>query len=404
MPTLLQINTTLNCSSTGRIAEEISLLCKARGWECYIGHGGRYINQSQVNCIQISSKCDNLFHAFLGQFLGLHGLGSFFSTFFFIRKIKKINPDVIHLHNIHGYYLHYPLLFKYLSKCGKPIVWTLHDCWSFTGHCTHFENASCYKWKNICGDCPLLTAQYKSRIFDTSHLHFCLKKKYFSNVPNLTIVPVSNWLSNLVSQSFLKGHRITTIRNGIDLNLFKQREQSIREQYNIGDKKIILGVAASGWIDEKGLNEFLALSKYDQYQVIMIGVSKRQVSTFPSNIIAIERTANQSVLVDYYNAADVFVNPTYNDTLPTVNMEALACGTPVVTYNAGGSPELLSPETGVVVPRGDFKSLLSAIEEVCMNGKDFYSRKCRERAEKEFEKKDKYIEYINLYNTLLDHK
>lgn len=213
MPTLLQINTTLNSGSTGRIAEQISLMAEDRGWNCYIAHGARYVNSSQIKSIQIGSKLGNIFHAVMGEFLGMHGFGSTLATYRFIQKIKKIKPDIIHLHNLHGYYLNISVLFRYLAKANIPVVWTLHDCWSFTGHCTHFESHGCYKWKTECGDCPLQMLQYKSRLIDRSKRNFRIKKKLYSNIKNLTITPVSNWLGDLVKESILKDHKIQVIHN-----------------------------------------------------------------------------------------------------------------------------------------------------------------------------------------------
>lgn len=172
MPILLQINSTLNLGSTGRIAEQIALLAESKGWNCYIAHGARYVNPSQIKSFQIGTKFGNIIHAIMGEYLGMHGFGSTLATYRLIQWIKRIRPDVIHLHNLHGYYLNIAVLFKYLAKANIPIVWTLHDCWSFTGHCTHFESNGCYKWKTECGDCPLLMLQYKSRLIDRTTRNF----------------------------------------------------------------------------------------------------------------------------------------------------------------------------------------------------------------------------------------
>ena len=397
---LLQINTTLNYGSTGRIAENISILAEKNGFDCYIAHGGRYINKSSIKSIRVSSKIDNYIHAFVGEFLRLHGLGSFISTCNFIRKIKRIQPDIIHLHNIHGYYINYPLLFKFLAKYDRPVVWTLHDCWTLTGHCTHFENYGCEKWKTECYDCPLLMAQYKSRVFDFSRYNYRLKKKYFNQVKNLTVVPVSKWLEGKVMSSHLKKNDTQVIRNGIDLNVFSIRQTDLKRSLGLSDRPIILGVA-SGWGKEKGIGEFIQLSQRGKYHVIIVGVSQKLKKDLPQELIAIERTHSQAELADYYNIADVFVNPTYNDTLPTVNMEALACGTPVVTYNTGGSPELIDDTTGVVVPRGDTSALEQAIDKVIEKGKGIYSFNCRKRAEENYNKEERFTDYIDLYKKLI---
>lgn len=399
MPTLIQINTTLNFGSTGRIAEQIALLAQEYGWKCYIAHGARYVNKSQIKSIQIGTKFGNIFHAFLGEFLGMHGLGSVIATWWFIRKVKRIKPDIVHLHNIHGYYINIRLLFNFLAKEKIPVVWTLHDCWSFTGHCTHFEHGGCYKWINECHDCPLLMAQYKSRIVDRSKNNYLIKKTLYNKMDNMTIVPVSNWLAELVSQSILKRFHIQVIRNGIDLSIFSPTPSDIKGKLGIGkNQKMILGVVSSGF---KGKKEFARLSKDKHYQIVIVGVKKEWMRDVPSNVICIARTNSQKELAEYYNAADVFVNPTDNDTLPTVNIEALACGTPVVTYQSGGSPETIDENTGIAVKRGDCLALTNAIEEILKKPKGNYSKACRERAEKYFNKDERFKDYITLYRTLI---
>ena len=404
MPTLLQINTTLNSGSTGRIVEQISLLAKSKGWDCYIAHGARYVNKSQIKSIQIGTKFENLIHAGLGEFLGLHGFGSTLATYLFIHKIKKLKPDVIHLHNIHGYYLNIKVLFDYLAKRNIPVVWTLHDCWAFTGHCTHFELKGCEKWKTECGDCSLLMAQYKSRFFDRTRKNYLIKKGLYAKQNNLTIIPVSGWLSNLVSQSILKQHTIKVIYNGIDLNSFKPTPSDVKVRLGISDdKKMILGVVASGFGMEKGKREFIEYSKNSKYQIVIIGLADKDKRDLPSNIICINRIHSQAELAEYYTVADVFLNPTYNDTLPTTNLEALACGTPVITYRTGGSPETLDANTGVVVPQGNIEAMAKAIEFVISNGKKYYAKACRERIEKLYNKDERFEDYIILYNELLQH-
>lgn len=399
MPTLLQINTTLNSGSTGRITEQISLMAQRRGWDCYIAHGGRYVNKSQFKSIQISAKTDNIFHAIKGEFLGRHGFGSTRSTKKFLNQIDKIQPDIVHFHNLHGYYLNIEILLSYLSKKNIPIVWTLHDCWAITGHCTHFENYGCYKWKTQCEKCPLLMAQYKSRLFDRSKKNYQKKKELYLSLGNLTLVPVSYWLGGIIRESILGGHSIKVIRNGIDLDSFKPTDNNVRSKLNIPyDKKIILGVVASGF---KGKKEFIELTKNVRYQVVVVGVNKEWMKGLPNNIICVERTNNQQELAEYYSSADVFVNPTYDDTFPTTNLEAQACGTPVVTYKAGGSPETIDENTGIAVERGDFTALQNAIEEIIINGKNHYSIACRERAEKYFNKDERFMDYVFLYEELV---
>ena len=400
MPTLLQINATLNSGSTGKIAEQIAITATKHGWNCFLAHGGRYIGKSQFEAIQVSSKMDNYIHAFKGEYMGLHGLGSTFSTKRFVEKIKVLKPDIIHLHNIHGYYLNYKVLFEYLAQAKTPVVWTLHDCWSFTGHCTHFDNAGCEKWKTECGNCFLQMAQYKSRMVDRSKKNFLLKKNLYSKLSNVTIVPVSYWLGDLVSQSILKQFPIRIIQNGIDINIFKPTPNGVREKFGISeDKLLVLGVLGSGFV-EKGKNEFVELSKRGDVQVLLIGLKGDDLNGLPDNIIKLGRTSSQVELAEYYTAADVLLNPTYNDTFPTINIEALACGTPVVTYRTGGSPEMLDENTGIVVNKGDYAGIVNAIETIRNNGKARYLEPCRIRAVKHYNKDERYEDYVRLYENV----
>lgn len=401
MSTLLQINATLNSGSTGRIAEQIAMKAREKGWECYHAHGGRYVGKSQFDSIQVSSKYDNYVHAFVGEYLGRHGLGSAFYTKNFVKKVKELSPDIIHLHNIHGYYLNFKLLFEYIAETKTPVVWTLHDCWSFTGHCTHFENAGCYKWKTECGHCPLKLAQYKSRVVDRSRKNFLLKKELYSKLSNVTIVPVSHWLENLVEQSILNRFKIRVIQNGIDLNVFKPTDNKIRERLGIPENKmLVLGVLGSGFV-EKGKEEFIELSKKNELQIVLVGLTGDDYKGLPDSVIQLGRTSSQAELAEFYSAADVMLNPTYNDTFPTINIESLACGTPVITYKTGGSPEILDENTGIVVEKGDVNGLIQALGVIKLNGKESYSEACRKRAEKLFNKDDRYEEYMQLYEEIL---
>ena len=401
MSRLLSINATLNWGSTGRIVEQIAQLAQSSGWDCYTAHGARYIRESSPRTIQVSSEFDNRLHAIKSFLMGGHGLGSKHSTRLFVEAIKGINPDIIHLHNIHGYYINYPILFNYLKECNIPVVWTFHDCWSMTGQCTHFELIGCKKWKSVegCNHCPQLGASYKT-IVDRSHRNWKLKKEIFTAVENLTIVTVSEWLKNIVENSFLGAKSIKVIHNGVDLNCFKPTPVTRMELGLDEEKPVVLGVS-SEWGKKKGIKEFIELAMNETYQVVMIGVTEQQLKSLPSSIKAIKRTNNVKELVKYYSVADVFVNPTYEDSFPTVNLESLACGTPVVTYRTGGSPEAIDEETGIIVEQGDLLGLIKSIEIITSKKKDEISSICRRRAERLFNKDDRFNDYIDLYNSLI---
>lgn len=401
---VLQINVDANNASTGSIARNIASLVVSDGGESYIAYGRKCV-PSSFPLIQIGSRIGVWLHGIQTRLFDNHGLASRIATKLFIKELDSIKPDVVHLHNIHGYYLNYRILFQYLSKNHIPVVWTLHDCWSFTGHCAHFVKARCDKWKSGCYACPLKRRYPKSIFADASKRNYKTKKELFNSVDNLTIVPVSNWLRNLLDESFLRHQDIRVIKNGIDLDIFKPVACS-KESLGLNPEKYtILGVA-NIWSLEKGLNEFIRLSKDVRYQVVLIGVDRNLKMKLPREIFAIRRTESQDVLACYYSVADVLVNPTYEDTYPTVNLEALSCGTPVVTYRTGGSPETLDEKTGVVVEQGDWRTLLSKVDEiVTADQSDVMNRRleCRSRALKFFDKKDRFADYLSLYCEILNN-
>lgn len=399
---ILQINSVINSGSTGRIAEEIGIVAMKNGWKSYIAYA-RNERLSKSEKIKIGNSIDITLHGLRTRFLDQHGFGSYKATKNFIEQIKNINPDIIHLHNIHGYYLNIELLFQYLSIAKKPIIWTLHDCWPFTGHCTHFSLIGCNKWEIHCEKCPQIRSYPASFFIDNSYKNFERKHELFTSVKNMTIVPVSNWLAEIVKKSFLKEYPIRVIHNGIDTTIFNPHNNSkIREKYKVEKKFIILGVA-NIWNERKGLNDFLKLSsllKEDEI-IILVGLKQNQLKKLPSNIIGIERTESVEELVDFYSAADVFVNPTREDNFPTTNLEAMACGTPVITYNTGGCHEAIITETGFVTKQGDLNELRQAINRIRNTKNEFYSTRCRNHIKRCFDKNNRFEEYIQLYNSLL---
>ena len=402
MPTILQINVACNWGSTGRIAEQIGVLAQKNGWDAYLAHGARYVSDSRLKTIRVSRPFEEKVHGVKSLLLDAHGLGSVNGTKAFVGKLDEIKPDIVHLHNIHGYFINYEILFDYLRRKDIPIVWTLHDCWSFTGHCMYFDRVGCDKWKTGCHHCPQLHSYPKSLFIDRSSANWERRRKLFTSVKNLTLVPVSNWLGDLVSQSYLGKYPVRVIHNGIDINVFKPTENDLREMYGIENKFVILGVA-SGFGDRKGLDEFIKLSESlpSGYQVMLVGTSFSDQKRVPSNIIALRNTDNVQELVKIYSTADVFLNPTYEDNFPTTNLEALACGTPVITYRTGGSPEAVDKHTGIVVEKGDFDEIVFALETVRENGKSNYSIACRERAIRFYNKDERFKDYIVLYKDIL---
>jgi putative colanic acid biosynthesis glycosyltransferase len=405
MPILFQINSVINSGSTGRIAEEIGQEAMKNGWESYIAYG-RLARTSQSKLIKIGSDWDIKWHGLQTRLFDRHGLASTNATKKLVEKIKEIKPDIIHLHNIHGYYINIEILFRYLKDANIPVVWTLHDCWPMTGHCAYFTFVGCDKWKTQCFSCPQKKNYPGSFFLDRSQQNYKQKRKLFTSVHDITIVPVSNWLADIVKQSYLKDYPIRVINNGIDVNVFSpQSRDGIRLKYGLADKFVLLGVATE-WGRRKGLHDFIELSKIlkDDEIIVLVGLKEDQIKMLPENIIGITRTESTQELAEFYSSADVFVNPTWEDNFPTTNLEAMACGTPVVTYRTGGSPEALTPKTGFVVEQGDLASIRKAIDTVKSKGKAFYSAACRERTTKMFNKNDRYAEYLQLYEQMLSER
>jgi len=399
---LLQINTVINSGSTGRIAEEIGILALSNGWESYIAYG-RNERPSKSTLIKIGSQIDTIIHGLQTRIFDRHGLGSQSATKAFVKRIKEINPDIIHLHNIHGYYLNIEILFDFLVSYNKPVVWTFHDCWPITGHCTNFDFVGCERWKTSCYECPQKKEYPASLMIDRSRKNFLLKKELFSSLKNITIVPVSDWLAQIAGQSFLKNCSLHTIKNGINTTTFHPfDDNSIRVKLNLIHKFIILGVA-NVWSPRKGLQDFIELSTLleSEYQIILVGLNDSQISKLPKNIIGLSKTESVEELASLYACADVFVNPTFEDSFPTTNLESLACGTPVITYKTGGSPESIDTETGFIIAKGDITGLQQAIYTIKNNSKHKYSSACRLRAIELFNKDDRFREYIKLYESLL---
>lgn len=402
MKRLFQINTVVNSGSTGRISEDIGQYAIKNGWESYIAYG-RGTGQSESEIIKIGNDLDIKIHGLQTRIFDRHGLGSVLATKKLISTIDIVNPDIIHLHNVHGYYLNIKILFKFLSARNTPIVWTFHDCWPMTGHCIYFDFIGCDKWKTKCYSCPQKNTYPSSFGFDRSKQNYDLKKELFCSLSSLTIVPVSEWLGNIIKESYLAKFPIQVINNGINTKVFQPlQNSSIRDKFKLNDKHIILGVAGE-WSPRKGLKDFIELSRKldSNYSIVLVGLNKTQIKYLPPNIIGIAKTESVEELALFYASADVFVNSTWEDNFPTTNLESLSCGTPIITYRTGGSPEAISDGTGIIVEKGDIQGLLNAIKIIREKGKNSFIATCRERALKRYNKDDRYLEYLNLYNTLL---
>ena len=399
---LLQINPVVRLNtSTGRIMKEIGEIAIAAGWESYIAYSGARdgVPQHSSKLVPVGDKLDLAVHAVATRLFDAHGLASRRATKQFIRRIREIDPDIIHIHNVHGYWLNYPLFCQYLQESGKPVIWTVHDCWLYTGHCYYYSAARCGKWSTGCGHCPQKRAFPASWLFDRSARNWRDKQLAFGSLQRLTIVPVSDWIRREMSRSFLADKQFQVIHNGIDLDVFRP-EANVETQRPAGT--VILGVATL-WHEEKGVRDFIDLAarlRPDEKLVLVGQMSEAQRAAFPANVQLIRRTENVAKLAALYARATAFVNPTWQDNYPTVNLEAIACGTPVVTYRTGGSVEAVTEGTGFVVEQGDVEGLLACVRELAALDRQAVAARCRAYALQHFSKQDRYQDYIRLYENL----
>lgn len=399
---IVEINS-VNYGSTGNIMLQIAERAREKGIEVYtFSSCGNDMRKGIPNHGFIGNRLSRILAVRLGYYTGLSGHFSYFATKRFLKEIDRIKPDIIHLHNLHSEYINIRLLFNYIKKNNIKTVWTLHDCWSFTGRCAYFTFEQCYKWKTGCNNCNICN-EYPASFIDMSKYMWKHKKKTFTNVRDLTIITPSKWLAGLVAQSYLKEYKIKTILNGINLSVFQPTPSDFRVEKGISrDKYILLGVAF-GWNQWKGLDVFIELAKRldgNKYQIVMVGTDENVEKTLPENIIAIRRTSNQTELSKIYTAADLFVNPTRQDVFGLVNVEANACGTPVVTFRTGGCPECFSEKAGSIVEYNDINGLEKEIVRICEE-KVFSSEDCIESS-KSYDIKDRIDEYVNEYLEILE--
>lgn len=391
--------------STGKIMMGIAEVARAQGHEVMCASPITTTNRDageDCGYYRIGTFNSRRVNVALARITGFNGCFAWFETYKLLKKIDEFKPDIIHLHNLHDSYINLPMLFSYIKKHNVPTVWTLHDCWAFTGHCPHFTIAKCDKWKTGCHGCKQYK-DYPASIFDNSELMWKLKKKWFTGVKNMTIVTPSEWLAGLAKESYLKEYPIRVINNGIDLNVFKPTKSDFREKYGISPSEcIILGVSF-GWNYKKGLDCFVKLRNElnEQYRIVLVGTDSSIDKKLPSGIVSIHRTQNQKELAEVYSAADVFFNPTREEVLGLVNLESLACGTPVVTFNTGGSPECIDDKTGIVVEANNIEATEKAIKDICEK------KKCNDEEymvaySKNFDMKKRFAEYIELYANVLE--
>lgn len=400
---IIEINTTKNSGSTGRIATQIQQYVNDQGDLCIIAFG--YGNGEDKTAFSMYSWVGTHIHSFLSERLCMQGRCSWYQTHRLVRFLKEEKPDIVHLHNIHGHYLNYEMLFRYLKSIQIPVLWTFHDCWPYTGKCAHYSSAGCDKWKTGCFDCPNLRT-YPASSFDGSRKNYQNKKRCFSDFKKLHIVCNSDWLKSQVEESFFKGAEITRIYNGVDTGVFYPRSsnevKTAAEKYGIDlRKKTILGVS-SVWKADKGLQVFLELAQTipTEYQVVLVGVSHSQKQTLSKFVIAIERTENTQELATLYTLADVLVNASKEETFGMVPAEAMACGTPVIVSSQTACPEIVDQNVGLVVSMESIKELMDAIDVICTNGKEKYSDSCISRVKEYYSVDEMNSQYYDLYRKI----
>lgn len=409
MKTLLQINPVLRVNtSTGRIMQEIGELAMQHGWRSCIAYskGRDGIKSCQSEVIPVGNKWSTIWHGLETRLFDRHGLASNEATRLFVKQIQELKPDVIHIHNIHGYFLNYQILFDFLAKSNIPVVWTVHDCWLYTGHCYYYSYAGCNKWQTGCGHCPQKREFPASWLIDRSHQNYEDKKQAFTSLPQdqLTIVPVSEWIWEEMQHSFFRNNQFHVIHNGINTNIFNiYNPEQVKQKYGLNGKHILLGVA-SIWSREKGFDDCIQMADllHPDEMLVLVGVRPEQQKKLKKNMLGIPRTENIHQLAELYAAADAFINPTWQDNYPTVNLEAIACGTPVVTYRTGGSIEAITDQTGFIVPQGNVKEMLEAARLISQRGKAYYQQPCRTYALENFRKEDRYQDYLDLYDKLTE--
>ncbi len=391
--------------STGKIMLGIAQAARERGFVVKTSSKAAKISfdlkRNDPNHLYIGTRVANTIHRYFSWITDLQDCGTIFGSLNLIWNIERFKPDVVHLHDIVGWYVNIDILFRYLKWRDIPVVWTFHDCWAFTGRCIYFDHIGCDNWRSGCGDCPQLGYMPRTWYFDRSAWNFRRKKRLFTALKRLQIVTPSQWLADLTKESFFADYPIKVINNGIDLTRFKPTEGETYRKLKAMNKRIVLGVAAT-WSHRKGIDVLFRLARDlgDDYIVLLVGAAPHDIPSDVTNAVAYPRTHNVEELAEIYTAADLFANPTLEDNFPTVNLEALACGTPIVTYRTGGSPESVDENTGRVVAQGDYDAFKEAVLEVAQLGKTHFFDHCLERS-KLYDINTMLDEYVSMYKSEL---
>lgn len=401
---IVQINVA-SYGSTGRIMYQIQEKSIEEGYDAESFFGRGNIPEGKGLYTKLADNISVAWHGINARFFDKMGHSSVFNTNRLVRILKQKKPDIVHLHNLHGYYINLKILFKYLKESGVRVVWTMHDCWPVTGGCAYFLECGCDKWKESCYSCSQ-TGVYPKRYIDKSSREYEFKKKIFTSLNNLTITTPSEWLAEIVSQSFMKDYPVRVVHNGIDVDLFRPFSQDInkktRDWMGIPENgKMILGVA-NVWDERKRLSSMLKLAldlKDKNVKVVIVGLSEKQKASLPKGVIGITRTQNQEQLARIYSAADVFVSTSVEESFSLVVGEAMACGIPIVCVDGGGCRELISDKVGIVVPRDDRDALKEAVVRM-LNDSRNYTEDCRQRCVENYSCQSMVEGYMNVYREI----
>lgn len=356
---ICHINVVYGTGSTGGLVRDLHEACVAIG-ESKVFAGRSPIQSKSV--VRVGSLRDTIINGVSCRVFDNDGFSALSNTRKLINTLREEKFDIFHLHNLHGYYVNIELLFDFFKGIDTPVVWTLHDCWSYTGHCAYYDLVSCEKWKSECHTCPNKREYPSSLYLDKSNQNFLRKKRLYDDFDNLTIVTPSHWLSDEVSLSILADKDCNVITNGIHDDFFSRK--SVKRQERSG-KIRILGVAAV-WSMRKGIEDFVRLADLAEGElaITLVGVDEKLKKRLPSSITCLPRTHSVNDLIDLYDEADYFFNPTYEETFGLVNAEAQSRGIPVISYNTGGCPETLHPKISYIVEKGgvnEAHKIMSAI-------------------------------------------
>lgn len=403
MPKIIQFNPVANWGSTGRLTEDIGDVVMAAGWQSYIAFG-RQFNPSKSHLLQVGGKWSVLSHTLKTRLFDRQGFGSYFATKNLLKKFDEIKPDVFQFHNLHGNFLNLPLILKYATEKNIPIVWSLHDCWSMTGHCSHFISIGCEKWKTGCYKCPLKRKYPNSWLIDSSKRNYREKKALIQAVPRLTIISGSEWLAGIARESYFKGRVIRVIPDGIDTDIYQPRNNGDEIRKRLGlEGKFVIVATGTVWDDDKGLSDYGKLKTMlsDDYAIVLVGMNEEALAMVPEGVIGLPRTKSPQELSEYYSMADCVMSLSKRESFGLTPVEGFACGTPAIVYDTTALPELITLETGFVAKFLDVEDVKKKVEAMRAKGKDYYSARCREIALEKYDRKVCFEEYMKVYMSYL---